>query len=149
LIEDPAGNSPGNPADLTRLFIDNDATHVYFRIDFAEAPIGTFTSGLYLNTDLDQATGCNVGIPQLNGSEYYVGFSSLDFGDPFVGDVRDCMSGSDDFPDRGGAQIVFKGPRATISVPIETLQILGQSEGFLVWYDGGGNFGPAVYKYQF
>jgi hypothetical protein len=54
-----------------------------------------------------------------------------------------------DFPDRGGAQVVLKGARATVSVPIETLQILGPSDGFLVSFDGGGgNYGPAAYKYQ-
>jgi hypothetical protein len=149
LIEDPAGNSPGNPADFTRLFIDNDATDVYFRVDFAEPPTGTYIAGLYVNTDFDQVTGCNSGISRLNGSEYYVGFASPDLYEPFVGDVRDCLSGSDDFPDRGGAQGVFKGARVTVSVPIETLQILGPSDGFFVWFDGGGNFGPAVYKYQY
>jgi hypothetical protein len=149
LIEDPAGNAAGNPIDFVRLFIDNDATHVYFRVDFAEPPTEIFSAGIHLNTDMDQTTGCDLFEPRIGGPEYGVFFYSPSFADPFVGDVRDCMSGSDDFPDRGGAQIVFKGARATISVPIETLQILGSSDGFLVSFDGGGNFGPATYKYQY
>jgi hypothetical protein len=148
-IEDPAGNAGGNPVDFVRLLIDNDATRVYFRVEFAEAPTGSWIAGLYLNTDFDQVTGCNVGIPRLNGAEYYFGFSSPNLGDPWVGDVRDCMSGSDDFPDRGGALGSAKGSTVVLSVPIETLQLLGQSNGFLVWFDGGGNFGPAAYTYKF
>ncbi len=150
LIEDPAGNAPGDPIDFTRLFIENDATYVYFRVDLAGAPTGTFGAGMHLNTDLDQTTGCDLFEARIRGPEYGVFFYSPSIADPFVADVRDCLGGSDDFPDRGGAEMVMKGSTVHLRVPIATLQILGPSEGFLVSFDGGGgNYGPAAYKYQY
>ena len=98
MIEDPAGNAGTNPIDFVRLFIDNDATHVYFRVELAEPPTGIFSAGIHLNTDYDQTTGFDLFPPRTGGPEYGVFFYSPEFSDPFVGDVRDCMSGSDDFP---------------------------------------------------
>lgn len=35
MITDPAGNAEGNPVDFTKLFIGNDASNVYFLVEFA------------------------------------------------------------------------------------------------------------------
>src|SRR5262245_22051785 len=89
LIEDPAGNAGPNPIDFTRLFIGNDDTNVYFVAEFAEPPSGVYSAGLFVNTDFDQTTGCDVFIPRLNGAEYGVFFYDPSFSEPFVGNLQD------------------------------------------------------------
>jgi hypothetical protein len=149
LITDPAGNAGGNPVDFTALFVGNDDTSVYFVVEFAGPASDNVSSVIRLNTDFDQATGCNLFIPKFNGGEYGVFFYDPSFSAPFVGNVTSCSSGSDDFPDRGGVQMVIHDNFTVLSVPIATLQILTPDvTGFLVDFEGGGNFGPAGYQFQ-
>ena len=146
---DPAGNAGANPVDFTRLFVGNDETNVYFVVEFAGPASQNVASDLQLNTDFDQNTGCNFGVPRLNGSEYGVFFYDPAISAPFVGNMSACAAGSDDFPDRGGVHMVIHENFTVLSVPIATLQILQPDlTGFLVWVDGGGNFGPAAYQIQ-
>jgi hypothetical protein len=147
VIADPAGNSGG--LDFTKLFVGNDDTNVYFVVEYAGPASENVASDLQLNTDLDQATGCNFGIPRLNGSEFGVFFYDPSISAPFVGNMTACAAGSDDFPDRGGVQMVIHENFIVLAVPIATLQILQPDvTGFLVWVDSFGNFGPAAYQIQ-
>jgi hypothetical protein len=147
LITDPAGNAGANPIDFTGLFVGNDQTNVYFVVEFAGPAANNVASDIQLNTDFDQNTGCNFFIPRLNGSEYGVFFYDPAISAPFVGNETGCAAGSDDFPDRGGVHMVMYQNFTVLSVPIATLQLLQPDlSGFLVWFDGGGNFGPAGYQ---
>ena len=149
VISDPAGNAGGNPLDFTELFVGNDDTNVYFVVEYAGPASQNVASDLQLNTDLDQNTGCIFGIPRLNGSEFGVFFYDPAISAPFVGNMTSCAAGSDDFPARGGVQMVIHENFIVLGVPISTLQILQPDvTGFLVWVDSGGNFGPAAYQIQ-
>src|SRR5215471_11063197 len=123
LITDPAGNAGGNPVDFTALFVGNDETNVYFVVEFAGPASANVSSVIRLNTDFDQNTGCNLFIPKFNGGEYGIFFYDPAFSAPFVGNVTSCSSGSDDFQDRGGVQMVISDNFTVLSVPIATLQI--------------------------
>ena len=145
-ISDPAGNAGSNPVDFTALYVGNDAQNVYFLVEFAGPASANVSSYIYLDTDRNQITGCDLGIPHLNGAELAIGLlpAHLGGGGPFVGDQRDCSSGSDDFPDRGGIRTATVGRHIAVSVPLSTLQLVTpDTQGFLFWFDGGGNFGPA------
>lgn len=98
VITDPAGNNAPPSADLTRVFASNDSRNLYFLLEFAnDFSANNTLSVLYLDTDLNQTTGCQIhGNNQVLGAEAGVFFQN-NFGD-FLGDVRDCSSGSDDFP---------------------------------------------------
>jgi hypothetical protein len=149
LITDPAGNAGSNPVDFTQLYAGNDDTNVYFVVEFAGPASANVSSSINLNTDLDQNTGCVLGIPRLNGAEYGVFFYDPSISDPFVGNMATCSAGSDDFPDRGGVRMVIHENFIVLSVPIATLQILTPDVSrFLVDVNGGGNFGPAAYQIQ-
>jgi hypothetical protein len=148
LIHDEAGNAGTNPVDFKNLWVANDATNVYFLVEFAGPASANVSSPIFLNTDLDQTTGCNLGIPRFNGVEYGVFLSPTAFGGDFVGNMTTCSSGSDDFPDRGGIKTATVGHFIAVLVPISTLQILTPGvNGFSVWFNGGGAFGPAVYLF--
>jgi hypothetical protein len=146
VISDAAGNAGSNPLDFTRLFIGNDHQNVYFLVEVAGDASANNLSVIHLDTDMDQTTGCLLGIPRLNGSEY--GVFLLPTGS-FVGNLTGCAAGSDDFPNGGGIRTATNGHFIAAIVPISTLQILTPGvQGFLVWFDGGGNFGPGVYMFR-
>lgn len=75
VLADAEGNAPAGEPDLTRVWVANDAQNIYFLLEFA-APVAStpdfhFVS-VKLNTDFDQTTGCNVGVPALSGHEYEI-----------------------------------------------------------------------------
>jgi hypothetical protein len=149
LISDAVGNAGPNPVDFKDLFVANDETSVYFLVEFAGDASQNVSSPIFLDTDIDQTTGCNLGIPRFNGVEYGVFLQSPTFGGTFVGNMTGCSAGSDDFPDRGGVRSATVGHFIAVSVPISTLQILTPGvNGFAVSFNGGGNFGPAVYLFR-
>jgi hypothetical protein len=146
LISDPRGNAGSNPVDFRNLFVGNDTQNVYFLVEFAGDASKNVLSMIHLDTDMDQTTGCNVSIPRLNGSEYGIFLQSPTSGGDFVGNLTSCSAGSDDFPNKGGIRTATHGHFIAVIVPIATLQVLTPAtNGFLVWFDGGGNFGPAGY----
>jgi hypothetical protein len=96
LINDASGDG-GQFPDLISIKVANDNSFVYILQEFTN-PLthqGEFqTTSLFLDTDLDATTGCTVleGI----GMEYAIVFEVPSGGG--IGDVRDCISGVDDFP---------------------------------------------------
>jgi hypothetical protein len=149
LISDPVGNAGGNPVDFKALYVSNDATNVYFLVEFAGDASRNTISPIWLDTDIDQTTGCQLGIPRFNGAEYDVFLAGPTFGGSFIGNQSLCSAGSDDFPNRGGIQTQTVGHFIAVIVPISTLQILTPAvNGFSVSFNGGGNFGPAVYLFH-
>ncbi|HMF07688.1 MAG TPA: hypothetical protein VKJ00_01055 [Thermoanaerobaculia bacterium] len=68
---------------------------------------------------------------------------------PVVVNLTSCSARSDDFPNRGGIRTATHGHFIAAVVPIATLQVLTPAtNGFLVWFDGGGDFGPAGYTFH-
>lgn len=143
-ISDRAGNAGSNPVDFTALYVANDAQNVYFLVEFAGNASANVSSFIHIDTDRNQMTGCDVFIPHLNGSELLISLLSPELGGAFVGNHTGCSAGSDDFPNRGGIRTATIGRYIAVSVPLSTFrEVTPDIQGFLFWFDGGGNFGPA------
>lgn len=134
VLEDAEGNAPAGAPDLTRVFIANDSENIYFLLEFADPVASTadfpFVS-VKLNTDFDQTTGCNVGVPALGGHEYEIFFDHPGFHPAYIGDAQDCSSSPADFP--GALKASTRGRFAAAIVTRSIFQ--GFLRGFLVRVD--------------
>ncbi len=115
--------------DLVAVSVTNDQTHAYFLLEYAN-PVRQFGRRignyfLFLDTDLDPSTGCDLFTPGELGFEYGFTFSQ-NIGKDFVGDARNCNVSlpGDEFPDVLTVGNVDNITFIEFSIPIETLRIL-------------------------
>jgi len=128
LISDPLGDSGG--VDIVNIKLAHDSNLVYFLEEFSLFPI--MFSILMLDTDLNSATGCQVGDWQ--GAEYGI---AIDPDYPgFIGRIHvadgSCWFSSDDFP--WALVYVVAGNFIEASFPISVLEVVSPGlTAFNIW----------------
>lgn len=78
VYEDPQGDAAGGPSDVRRVWMANDASHLYLRIDTWNAhDLAGVLDRAYFDTDRNVLTGFNVFGLSLAGSEMLMEFAGL------------------------------------------------------------------------
>ncbi|MCP5097457.1 MAG: calcium-binding protein [Chloroflexi bacterium] len=105
--------------DVTSIKVANDNNNIYILAQFAQVPEGLTSVAIFLDTDLDAATGCNRGTI---GAEYGITLI-MNWTTPegYIGDARNC-SWSDDFP--GTVDYAVGENFLEASIYISTLEVL-------------------------
>jgi hypothetical protein len=102
LITDPAGDidANGNDADIVSIKVTSDSNFVYILLERANPPGASAIAYLFLDTDMNPATGCRTAVSGL-GVEYAILFATFEINPgkhTVFADARDCGWGGDDFP---------------------------------------------------
>ena len=134
LITDPERDYSGHE-DLLGVSVTNDASNVYFLLEYANvvyrfgSRVGNYS--LQLDTDLNPDTGCSLFNPGECGSEFLFAFEQLGQRD-YVGDFRSCEITTRFDSD---LTVAYQENNTFIefSIPIETLRILSpDTSGFRI-----------------
>jgi hypothetical protein len=155
LISDPAGNAGLNPMDFTALFVTNDNVNVYFLVQYAGDASKNELTVLYLNTDKNQATGCQLSIAESSGRDAGIFLVKKGSGPDQITRIDNgCNQVFVDPSTLTGFQTQTKGRYIAVILPISVLNDLtpppgGNGPGFIIEVDAAGAVGPAFYRLRF
>ena len=155
LISDPKGNAGLNPMDFTALFVANDNVNVYFLVEYAGDASKNDLTVLYLNTDKNQATGCQLSIAESSGRDAGIFLVKKGTGPDRITKIDNACNQT--FVDPSllpGFQTQTKGHFIAVILPISILNDLtpppgGNGLGFIIEVDAAGAVGPAFYRLRF